>query len=102
MALINIDTIIQETRRQLKKMQAPGGIELLSYKRNRSIAILLLADGRYLVRENGYRTEEKSLQPDELPRDLKVRVKREFPRSRKVRLFKFQDPAQLDRIHQKI
>ena len=39
---------------------------------------------------------------DRLPRILKAMIKKEFPRSRKVRLFKFQDMAELDRVYQKI
>lgn len=102
MALINIDTVIQETRRYLKKIIAPGGIELLSYKRNRSIAIIKENSDMYHIRENGYETEEVLVSATQLNRELKTRIGREFPRSRKVRLIKFQDPVELERSRQKI
>lgn len=102
MALINIDTVIQETRRYLKKIIAPGGIELLSYKRNRSIAIIKENSDMYHIRENGYETEEVLVSATQLNRELKTRIGREFPRSHKVRLIKFQDPVELERSRQKI
>ena len=77
MALVNITTIITDTKRVLQKIDPPGGVELLSYKRNRGIA-------------------------DNLVKELKPLIKHEFPRSRKVRLIKFSDPQELERSHQKI
>lgn len=68
MALVNIATILADTLRALKKIEPPGGIEFLSYKRNRTIAM----------------------------------IKREFPRSKKIRLVKFSAPQELEHIHQKI
>lgn len=102
MSLVNIDSVRSQVLRLLKRIEPPGGIELLSYKRNRSVAIACLHDGGYLVREKGYEEQEISLTRDQLGRVLKTMIKREFPRSRKVRLFKFQDPAELDRPLQKI
>ena len=102
MSLVNIDSVRSQVLRLLKRIEPPGGIELLSYKRNRSVAIARLHDGGYLVLEKGYEEQKISLTRDQLGRVLKTMIKREFPRSRKVRLFKFQDPAELDRPRQKI
>lgn len=102
MALINIVSIIQESIRQLKKISAPGGIELLSYKRDRGLALIHQDEEAVLISEYGYLVEDKVVAIDDLGRELKIRIKREFPRSRKVRLNKFQDPAELDRVWQKI
>jgi len=102
MSLVNIDSIRRQTLRLLDRIDPPGGIELLSYKRNRSVAIVCLGDGNFFVREKGYDVQEIHVGRDRLPRILKAMIKKEFPRSRKVRLFKFQDMAELDRVHQKI
>ena len=102
MALINIDSVILNTLRELKKIQSPGGIELLSYKRNRTIAMLKRQDGDFLIREEGYETEEINASDTDLAKKLKALIKKEFPRSRKVRMFKFSHPDELTRIHQKI
>ncbi len=102
MALVNIATILADSKRALKKIAAPGGIELLSYKRNRGIAVIKRSDDLLELREHGYQDQNLEIHPDRLLKELKTMIKREFPRSRKVRLIKFNDPQQLDRIHQKI
>jgi len=102
MALVNIATIIADTSRALKKIDPPGGIELLSYKRNRGIAIIKKAPEFLLLREKGYNELEFELSEENLAKELKIMIKREFPRSRKLRLIKFRDPGELDRTRQKI
>ncbi len=102
MALVNIATILADTKRALKKIAPPGGIELLSYKRNRGIAVIKRDRNLLELREHGYKDQEFKIHPDRLAKELKAMIKREFPRSRKVRLIKFNDPQQLERIHQKI
>ena len=61
MALVNIESVLRNLLQKLEKLSPPQGIELLSYKRNRSIAVMLREDNTYLVRERGYRKEEKVL-----------------------------------------
>lgn len=102
MALVNISTVLADTRRTLKKIDPPGGIELLSYKRNRGIAIIKKENGEIEIREHGYKEQCLRISQDKLAKELKTMLKREFPRSRKVRLIKFDDPGELDRLYQKI
>ncbi|MFP7753735.1 hypothetical protein ACLG6S_03615 [Thermodesulfobacteriota bacterium B35] len=102
MALVNRETVRIRVRRMLGRAEPPGGVEMMSYKRNRTIALLLLENGNILVRERGYVVGEQEVAPEDLDRLLKVLVRREFPRSRKIRLHRFADPAELERIHQKI
>ena len=97
MSLININSVQTRTLQTLAKMPPQQGVELLSYKRNRSIAVTVLSGDRYLVRENGYREQERTVSHDDLPRLLKSMIKREFPRSRKVRLCKYSHPDELER-----
>ena len=102
MALVNIDTVYHEIKRILLHCDEKGGVEILSYKRNRTVAIIKESGGRVTVREKGYQENEWLFSEEELPKKLKSIFKKEFPRSRKLRLFKFTDPKQLERIHQKI
>ena len=102
MALVNIATLLTDVKRTLKKITFPGGIELLSYKRNRGIAILTQEDSTLELREFGYKEQEIIIPGERLTKELKPMVKREFPRSRKVRLIKISNPDELERIHQKI
>ncbi len=102
MALVNIDSALTQLKRELKKIAPPGGIELLSYKRNRTVAIIKRGADLYQVCENGYVVQEFTIGHDQLMRKVKSCLKREFPRSRKIRFHKFQDPEELQRTHQKI
>lgn len=102
MALINIDNIIQDILRLLKNTAVNAGLEIMSYKRNRAISITRSNDSKFLVIEKGYVLEENIISKDQLGKHLKKLIKREFPRSRKVRIFKFTDREQLERHHQKI
>jgi len=102
MALVNIDSARQQVLRALARMEPPQGIELMSYKRNRTIAVVCRQDGGYLVRERGYVEQEMEVAEEGLSRLLKTLIRREFPRSRKVRLHRFAHPDELERPHQKI
>lgn len=100
MALVNIDTALADTLRLLKKSVPPGGVVLLSYKRNRSIAIVKKEERLFEIREDGYEQQEIECSPETLARELKGMIKREFPRSRKVGMIRFADPADLERERQ--
>lgn len=102
MALVNIDTLIHTVLQKLEKLRPPMGVELLSYKRNRSIAILLLEENVVLVRERGYRDTEVVLDKGGLSKHLKIFVKYEFPRSRKIRIYQVDDPKELEKPRKKL
>lgn len=102
MALINIDTIQFELQKYLKNCPIGGGLEIMSYKRNRTVAVILKNHEKILLLEKGYQVQEFEVSHDNIFKKLKPILKREFPRSRKLRIFKFQDQAELQRVHQKI
>ena len=102
MALVNIDSVLRNLLQKLKKLDPPQGIELLSYKRNRSIAVLLLDDGKILVRERGYRDNEQIIDKSLLSKHIKSLIKYEFPRSRKVRVYQVDDPLELEKVRKKL
>jgi len=102
MALVNIDSVIRTLLQKLEKLDHPQGIELLSYKRNRSIAVLLLADNGYLVRERGYREDEQVIDKAGLAKHLKSLIKYEFPRSRKIRMYQIDSPRDLHKPLKKL
>lgn len=84
------------------KTAPPGGVALFSYKRNRSVAVIRQDEETFLIKEHGYIVQEVVSRTDGLSRLLKEMIKREFPRSRKVRLVKFGDPDELENPRQKI
>jgi hypothetical protein len=102
MALVNIDSVIRTLLPKLEKLSPPQGIELLSYKRNRSIAVLLLGDNTFLVRERGYREAEQVVEKNGLQKHLKSLIKCEFPRSRKIRLYQINTPKDLEKSWKKL
>ena len=102
MALVNIDSVLRNLLQKLEKLDPPQGIELLSYKRNRSIAVLLLDDKKILVRERGYRDAEQVVEKCFLHKHLKSLIKYEFPRSRKVRMYQVDNPLELDKVRKKL
>jgi hypothetical protein len=102
MALVNIDSVLRNLLRKLKKLNPPQGVELLSYKRNRSIAVLLLDDEKILVRERGYRDEEQTIEKSYLANHLKKLIKYEFPRSRKVRVYQVDSLLGIEKTRKKL
>ncbi len=102
MALVNIDSAINDVIRHLEKCGAGEGVEVMSYKRNRTVSIVQLTGTMTKIIERGYENNEQEIEKENLIRHLKKLFKREFPRSRKVRLFKFADADALLRHHQKI
>ncbi len=102
MALVNIDSVLRILLQKLDRLDCGQGIELLSYKRNRSIAVILQGDGKVLVRERGYRDDEKTVTRDLLSRHLKSLIKYEFPRSRKIRMYQVGDAGELEKTRKKL
>ena len=102
MALVNIDSVLPTLLQRLEKLKPPQGVELLSYKRNRSVAVLLHDDGQILVRERGYHSEEQIVEKSGLVKHLKSLIKYEFPRSRKLRMCQIDGPEDLERALKKL
>ncbi|MBU0909173.1 MAG: hypothetical protein KKA54_07655 [Proteobacteria bacterium] len=102
MALINIDTAIKRVLLLVAKIEPPRGVEMLTYKRNRGVSVIRLDEDSYLVRERGYEEQEMQVCFADLARVLKSMAKREFPRSRQVRLYQLESPDFLDQERKKI
>jgi hypothetical protein len=97
MALVPIDSLRRQVLRIADKCVLHGGVELLSYKRDRGITLVRQDEDDFLVIENGFEQQEVVVDRSGLPRILKTLFKREFPRSHKVRLLKF---TTLDELQQ--
>ena len=102
MALINIETAIKRVQQIIGKLSPPRGVEILTYKRNRGVSILLMEDGTLRVQERGYEENEFTSTIAELPKLLKSIAKREFPRSRKVRIYQLDGPDAMGQERKKI
>ncbi len=102
MALINRDAVIKKIIKGLAKLSPPHGFEILSYKRNRGVDVLLLDEQTAWVREHGYREEDFEVGLENLEKLLKSLIKYEFPRSRKLRVYQIKCPDELNRPRKKL
>jgi len=95
--MIDKATAIETVMRKLKKLPQGHAIDLRTYKRNRSVVIARTGENKFDVVEKGF-FEERFLVPlSKMKKLLKNLLKREFPRSTKIRLYDL-GPAEAD-IH---
>ena len=102
MALINIETAIKQVQQIIRKLDPPHGVEILTYKRNRGVSIIKIDDDNLSVQERGYEKNEFLVSSAGLAKLLKSIAKREFPRSRKVRVYRLDSPYCLEQKRKKI
>jgi len=84
--VIDISSAISTVMSRLKKLSDGHYVELLTFKKDRSIRIVKISDGELLVVESGYARERLQVAPDKLKTTLKKLIKKEFPRSNKLHL----------------
>lgn len=102
MALVNIESALKQAVTRLAKMNPPEGLEILSYKRNRSIYLMRKDKESVLIRERGYIEKDLVVKIGELQKALKPIFKAEFPRSRKVRIYNIATPEFLGNERKKL
>jgi len=90
-----IDTVLE----RLEKLSLGHYLDLKTYKRNRTVIIVKIDEKKLMVIEDGYFKDRFLIKPDKLKKLLKTLLKREFPRSKKIRLYvmgKFVDEEALN------
>nr|WP_321255277.1 hypothetical protein [uncultured Pseudodesulfovibrio sp.] len=93
--MIDKATALQTVLRKLKKLPMEHAIDLRTYKRNRSVVIKRIGEDEFDVVEKGF-FEERFLVPhSKMKKLLKILLKKEFPRSTKIRLYDL-GPAEAD------
>jgi len=85
--MIDKTAIVPTVLEKLKKLPIGHCIDLRTYKRNRSVVIVKKEEDEYLIIENGYFQEEFVVGLSKLKKLLKTLLKKEFPRSNKIRLY---------------
>ncbi len=79
-----LDTLMQ----RLDKLPSGHALEVLTYKRNRGLVLVRTSQDSFQVLEHGYNEERFDNVPrGKLKKLCKTLLKREFPRSTKVRLY---------------
>jgi type III secretory pathway lipoprotein EscJ len=92
MALINIQSAIKRVEQIIRRLEPPHGVEMLTYKRNRGVTIIKIDEDTVSIQERGYLEQTLLVEIKDLARTLKSIAKREFPRSRKVRVYQLDSP----------
>ncbi|MCG8532070.1 MAG: hypothetical protein MI749_15595 [Desulfovibrionales bacterium] len=81
-------TAIEAVLKRMKKLPVGHCIDMRSFKRNRSVAIICTGEDSFRVVEDGFYQEVWDNQDAEkVKRILKTMLKKEFPRSNKIRIY---------------
>jgi len=78
--------VIRTVLERLSKLEVGHYLDLRTYKRNRSVLIVKRDAEDFLVVEDGFARDSFEVSSDRLKGLLKTLLKKEFPRSNKVRL----------------
>jgi molecular chaperone DnaK (HSP70) len=85
--MIDKTRIVDAVCERMKTLPVSHCLDLRTYKRNRSVVIAKVAEDDLLVIEDGFFKERFRIKGAKLRKLLKTLVKKEFPRSRKIRLY---------------
>ena len=85
--MIDKTTLIPTLLERLQKMPVGHCVDIRTYKRNRSVLFIKESEQDFRILQNGFQTLEHQVSLTKMPRFLKGILKKEFPRSNKVRLY---------------
>jgi hypothetical protein len=89
--MIGKDNLIEDLLRRLRKLPVGECLEVRSYKRDRGFLLVRQGDDRFRLVEDGFEQADLALAASDLKRTLRTVVKREFPRSHKLRVYNLTD-----------
>lgn len=72
----------------LKKLENGNGLDLRTFKRDRSVTIVRIGENSFSINEKGFETQSFETNLKGMRKLLKTLLKREFPRSNKIRVYK--------------
>ena len=85
--MIDKDVFIETLLNRVRKLPVGHYLDMRTYKRNRSVLLIREGEDEYLVIEDGFFHDKFRITFDEISRIFKKILKREFPRSHKIRLY---------------
>lgn len=85
--MLEVTALIPAVLAKLDKLPRGHALDLRTYKRNRSVIIRREDDENFLFVENGFYQEHFTVSKDKVKKTLQKMLKKEFPRSRKVRVY---------------
>jgi len=85
--MLDISTAIPNILQRLDKLPVGHCLDLRTFKRNRSVIIIKKQEECFEIIENGFYQDRFEVQKDKLKKNLKRLLKKEFPRSNKMRIY---------------
>lgn len=85
--MIDKTKIIGVVIERLKGLPIGNYLDLRTYKRNRSVIIVKNSEDDFLVIEDGFDKDRFHVKSEKLKKLLTILLKKEFPRSHKIRLY---------------
>jgi len=85
--MIDIASAIPTILTKLKKIPIDHYLDLQTFKKDRSITIIRQTEGEFQIIERGFHDDIFSVKASKLKKTIKTLLKREFPRSNKIRLY---------------
>ena len=85
--MLDVSSFIPAVLAKLNKLPPGHALDLRTYKRNRSVIIRKEDEDSFVFLENGFHRDRFIVPADKLKKTLKKMQKKEFPRSRKVRVY---------------
>ncbi len=85
--MIDKTVFIKTILERAKSLPVGDYLDIRSYKRNRSLLFIRVTEDHYHIIEDGFFQEEFHLKYEELRSFFKKVLKREFPRSHKLRVY---------------
>ncbi|MFW6324868.1 MAG: hypothetical protein ACOC0U_07375 [Desulfovibrionales bacterium] len=85
--MIDKSSALKTIRHKAADLEIGHAIDLRTYKRNRSVVIIRRGPDTFQLEERGYEANTFEVSSKGLVKILKILLKREFPRSNKIRLY---------------
>jgi hypothetical protein len=85
--MIDKTTILDSVLERARKLPEGHYLDMRTYKRNRSVLIIKQSEEEFAIIEQGYVSNRSTVKAEKLKKELSVILRREFPRSHKVRLY---------------
>ena len=94
--MIDINVFIPTIIERLENLPVGHYIDARTYKRNRSVIFVKKSEEDIRIIEDGFHQEDFTVKLSKIKKALKTIIKKEFPRSNKVRLYVMEefDPKQ--------
>ncbi len=96
--------IIKTVLERVKSLPVGHYFDMRTYKRNRSVIIVKQDEDRFLLVEDGFYQDQFVIDFSKMKKTLKNLLKKEFPRSTKIRLYTMgcYDPAKVKENMRKV